>query len=715
MKYLYTIHNRYTRRGDIPSREQVPELVGNDRLLYLTAERVPQVYDSSTKKLKAGDRIYYTYIIDPDRIPTVEREYLVDIADLMKLQSPMFRPDEPLTREDCNTRAGRMKLLSWFYGIPRIVYSLRGFIAYNTLSEDDKNPLAFWDDTNRVGFDFSAANMTDKFLTDIYKCLLTPDNTKQNLIKPPAYIDFLPDTALSIKTGADILTRDQFAQVAEKYDPERIPDLLKQYEYCQKMVDRAFATYELFRTEKHATIANLPIGDQRAAVHNYFATFYYFGRGATMAEKSGGSALLSYKKQKYVVTNMAKAMDIPSEAMTPNKKHFVSASLFDKPQEPKEQENGTKEPTLFPLEPVGYISKEPRKQRTDYGKLLKLYFSPYIGKKMTKDGDAIINYEFLKELVTSETAHRKLYNEIMYAITSRPDFNVMEYARRVQAVQNKDDLLKLFNDDVFEFDATEVIRSTYGKISPETSLAFEITLRGLPNEPFVFYRNIKTKTKDGKEIIIHIDANTKDNYPMETRELTFAGPRFSWIGWADETVTQKATGDKKTKKKNHICFIHANPINLANMLGDNGQLTNFDQLTPEYMAFNREIQHDDFITPAVEKILAKEYGRRFPMASIAVRGVKKAAKKNNEQAPDKQTLDNVRKQNFKSSIDKDKLFVAVCRNTGQEPQTPKQRHDIRKRIIHSLQLMEKHGVIIDTFSSSSDGSAWNIEFVYIAV
>lgn len=708
MKYLYAIHNRYDRRGDIPSREQVPELKSDDGLLYLTAERVPQVYDVGTKKLKAGDRIYYTYIIDPDRIPTVERQYLDNIADLLKLREPMFRPDEPLTREECNTRAGRMKLLSWFYGIPRII----GKTTYDTLSEDDENPLSFWDDKNRFGFDLSAANMTDKYLTDIYKCLLIPDSTKQNLIKPPAYIDFLPDTALSIKTGADILTRDQFAQVAEKYDPERIPDLLKQYEFCQKMVDRAFATYTLFRAEKYDAIANLPIGDQRAAVHNYFATFYYFGRGG-MSEKAGGSNLMTYKNQKYVVTNTAKTMGIPSEAMTPNKKQFVSASLFDKP---KEQDNSDKERTLFPLEPVGYISKEPRKQRTDYGKLLKLYFSPYIGKRLNKDGDAVINYELLKQLVTSETAHRKLYNELMYAITSRPEFDVMTYAKKVQAVESKEDIAKLFNGEVFEFDASKLIKSIYGAVTPETSLAFEITIRGLPNEPFVFYRNIKT-TKDGKEQIIHIDANTKDNYPIGTRELTFAGPRFSWIGWADETVTRRASDDKKTKKKNHICYVHANPINLANMLGNNGQLTNFDQLTPEYMAFNRDIRNDDHITPAVEKILAKEYGRRFPSASIAVRGAKKAAKKNNGQTPDKQTLDNVRKQNFKSSIDKDKLFNAVCRNTGRniDELTNTQRHDIRKSIERSLQLMEKHGVIIDKFSSSDNGSAWNIEFVYIAV
>lgn len=708
MKYLYAIHNRYTRRGDIPSREQVPELKGDDRLLYLTAERVPQVYDVGTKKLKAGDRIYYTYIIDPDRIPTVERQYLDNIADLLKLREPMFRPDEPLTREECNTRAGRMKLLSWFYGFPQIV----GKSAYSTLSEDEENPLSFWDDTNRFGFDLSAANMTDKFLTDIYKCLLTPDGTKQKLTKPPVYIDFFPDTALSIKTGADILTRDQFAQIAEKYDPERIPVLLKQYEFCQKMVDRAFATYTLFRTEKYDAIANLPIGDQRAAVHNYFATFYYFGRGG-MSEKAGGSNLMTYKSQKYVVTNTAKTMGIPSEAMTPNKKQFVSASLFDKP---KEQDNSDKEQTLFPLEPVGYISKEPRKQRTDYGKLLKLYFSPYIGKRLNKDGDAVINYELLKQLVTSETAHRKLYNELMYAITSRPEFDVMTYAKKVQAVESKEDIAKLFNGEVFEFDASKLIKSIYGAVTPETSLAFEITIRGLPNEPFVFYRNIKT-TKDGKEILIHIDANTKEQYPQGTRELTFAGPRFSWIGWADETVTRKASDDKKTKKKNHICYVHANPINLANMLGNNGQLTNFDQLTPEYMAFNRDIRNDDHITPAVEKILAKEYGRRFPSASIAVRGAKKAAKKNNGQTPNKQTLDNVRKQNFKSSIDKDKLFVAVCNNTGRniDELTNKQRHDIRKSIERSLQLMEKHGVIIDKFSSSDNGSAWNIEFVYIAV
>ena len=280
-------------------------------------------------------------------------------------------------------------------------------------------------------------------------------------------------------------------------------------------------------------------------------------------------------------------------------------------------------------------------------------------------------------------------------------------------VEKKEDLEELFRGNTFTVDAGKIIKAVYGKLSRETAAAFEFILRNLPNEPYLFYRNIKQKTKDGKEILIHIDANTKEQYPQGTRELIFSGPRFSWVGWEIENLLEpeKKGTDKEHRNTNYCCKVTANPINLANMLGNNGQMTNFDQLTPEYMAFNRAIKYNDKTTSAVEKILAKEYGRRFPLASIAVRGAKKAAKATNQKT-EKQSLENIRKNKFTMSIDKNKLFVAVCNNTGIDADTLtiQQKYNKRKSIEHSLQLMEKYGVIIDSYSSTPDGSAWNIIF-----
>lgn len=776
-----------SHKGTFDRREDMPPY-DEDKMLVRWEERQVNKIDKATNKLTpTGQTKYFLIMVSRDDLPTIEKEYLADHSDLLKLEQFFLRPTRVLTRDECNTRAGRMALLSWCGLYPKTIYTHDGvrvvndyndemnMIADDTVREmtgehvtfsglsDNALPYIFWEPTARQNAELYRV-VDEKTLAEKYDGLFSPicmcAENYYSFSTPPIYRDNLPDMAFAVDLNTEILNRDQFAAIVEaKADPRAVPVLMQKYDYCQKMVDRLFATYELFRTEKYESIAALPLNDQRAAVRNYFATFTYYGnRGEKVVAKIGGHELLTYKKPKYVVSNMAKEMGIPSEVLTYARKTIAVEPLFDKPAaEITEQDTGRRR--------SGIISKEPDRQRTNWCGARMRYFGDFAGCQLTiwdamsecyidaKDENGkemVLTHDLLNTATYNAIINKKLDDEIMFALTTQSNFNVEAAAESVAAIKSKDDIPKTFF--TFTIDAKDIIQRVYGKISGleyikrsneefltiaraeasemldnrgegYTDAEFEqvtkerlntinqmscvnfetrIKLRG--NEPFVFYPAVQVKDdKTGKTSIICANAN---NYKKLYRKyggspITYYGPRFIFGGWIIQ-------GNKIE------CVIHVSPVYFSNMLNPHGKIDSYKELTPEYMAASRSFGQTNggFIGYAVLSILERIHDRQFAQANAVEFSAKRQAKKEGKDKPTDEELEALRTKQFDYKLDKDKLFAAVCANMllKTDDITPSKRTRIQQYIEQALHTIQANGVLINDYHSAPDGSAWILHF-----
>ena len=103
----YLIVERDYNVDDLPSRENIPELKADPSL--------DMAISAITETRSCRVTIY-----DPARLPLPEREYIINRKTLLRYKDFRFRPAEKLTRAECNTIAGRTKLLDWERTQPRL-------------------------------------------------------------------------------------------------------------------------------------------------------------------------------------------------------------------------------------------------------------------------------------------------------------------------------------------------------------------------------------------------------------------------------------------------------------------------------------------------------------------------------------------------------------------------------------------------------------------
>jgi hypothetical protein len=734
----YTFIRQSYSRADLPTddenklREFIRETndlkdpADNGNLLFLYGEVRPYHPRKDIRPLP--EPTIDTLIVDRRRLPIPEREYLATPSQLIcSPYHPKLRPVERLTREECNTRAGRLRLLEWERGIPYKKWGLpiesMDDYLFVTLGFRTQERGSFWlggDDLTEWG---KISNVSQK---------LTPLHYSGRWLRPDTMLDlsmgqFDVSEIVSL-SGNRALHPDMFlAELLNKeipnYDAYRdactndikvftgsqqaIDSLLEKYNHCQHLIDCLFATYELFRTETYDAIKNMPLTVQRVALRNYFATFDYChekkGNKPPTRVTPDGWGAMSYIKPHYVKANTIKVLGVPVEVWNYAQKNFAVEPI----EEPTPKKVAVAKPSTKDDEPqrAVIISKEPRKQRD--GVQLDLYFGDYFGHPVTEWNGQRLSRETLAAMDITDTVRRKINNELIFAVVSNPNFDVMGYVQRVAAVQSKADLQAILKEQIV-IDAMPIIKNLYGKISPDNLLKFEQTIKSLPDEPFIFYQNYTYIDKKSKNtIVVHVDANNRKQYKGKKgyKELTMVAPRFTFGGWV---------GERKDGKSETSCFVYVNPIYFANMVDGSGNPTNFDRLTADYMAYNRALRNNDNITPAVEKVLYREYDRRFKAANTAARAAFAEAKQNGEKKPDKETVATLRSKKFNKSIDKQKFFDAVLYNAGEPVATmltPKRRGRITQYIVDALNTLKKYGVLIADFSSSDDGTEWEITFI----
>ena len=675
---------------------------------------------------KENEEVIDTLIIDRRRLPIPEREYLATTSELLcSPYHPKLRPvGKALTRDECNTRDGRLRLLEWERGIPYMKWGLpidnmddylfvtRGFRV------QDGN--SFWSGGSELDergkLQDAARELTPLHYSGRW---ITPDTSidlgmgafdVMQLLSLSGDLSLHPDMVLAEILNEELTNADEYraALSVTLGSKQAIDKLMEKYARCQHLIDCLFATYELYRTETYDAIKNMPLTAQRIALRNYFATFDYCHekkgknyQGRMLNGKGWGA--MTYTRPHYVKANTIKALGVPVEVWNYAQKNFAVEPI----EEPTPKKVAVAKPSTKDDEPqrAVIISKEPRKQRD--GVQLDLYFGDYFGHPVTEWSGQRLSRETLAAMDITDTVRRKINNELIFAVVSNPNFDVMGYVQRVAAVQSKADLQAILKEQIV-IDAMPIIKNLYGKISPDNLLKFEQTIKSLPDEPFIFYQNYTYIDKKSKNtIVVHVDANNRKQYKGKKgyKELTMVAPRFTFGGWV---------GERKDGKSETSCFVYVNPIYFANMVDGSGNPTNFDRLTAEYMAYNRALRNNDNITPAVEKVLYREYDRRFKAANTAARAAFAEAKQNGEKKPDKETVATLRSKKFNKSIDKQKFYDAVLYNAGEPVATmltPKRRGRITQYIVDALNTLKKYGVLIADFSSSDDGTEWEITFI----
>ena len=696
--YLYKIQLYDTEtieRGDIP------ELAANPSLLVLY---YPDEFNDFSK-LKS------VVLIDPDRLPLPEREFMHEQNELSNIEVVKFRPTASLTREECNTIAGRTKLLEWEQSRPYIDRGkeITGFEMWSPSKYAEKN-------------NFDAPNLTPQQTIEyiigvsqnpnnIYNGLWEWNAGRGLLSMATMCAGFHPDLMFANIEGHNITNRDQFRHTVERYAvdvdfniaqstsrrdritltrEQVVNKLVEIYDQSQHLIDCLFATYELFRTEQYETIKTMPLTVRRVAIRNFLSTF------RTYNAKSGTNKLYQLYYKGAVAANTRRRLNIPDEVFNYANKTFRTEPLTD--PNPKEQIQATTDDLRGAI-----VSKENRK-RTDPVQM-KMIFSEVMNDKPSRlDGKTV--KEVLPEIVLTDVERHKLFVNLISAAQRDKAFDIKAIARRVAESKSTDDLDDLTAIPV-TINAPEIIRNVFGKVSPANIEKFEYAIRTLPNEVFIHYPLYEKTTHKGKKISIRVDStnvkeiikqssNTKNKYSP----VGYVMPRFGWVGW------------KFTTKKTD-CIINVNAVHYTAMYDENGRLTNYDYFTPQYIEYTNGIDNDvmQYAYPT-ERLIFKEYDRHFKVATTSVGRAINKAKENNERLTREQ-IANIRHNAEIISLNKQKFYEKVLECTNKTPDDidNKKKQRIFKYIEDAMRRMVEYGVLIDSYTLTHDGSAWTIRFV----
>lgn len=679
-------------------RGNIPELTNNPSLLVLY---YPDTFNDFCK-LKS------VLLIDPNRLPLPEREFTHEQNELANIEGLKYRPTASLTRAECNTIAGRTKLLEWEQSRP---YFDRGKARTGF---EMSSPSKFADKNN-----FNAPTLTPQQTIEyiigvsqnpnnIYNGLWEWNAGRGLLSMATMCAGFHPDLMFANIEGHDITTRDQFRQAIERYavnvdfnfkqstsrndritlTREQVIDkMLEIYDYCQHLTDCLFATYELFRTEQYETIKDMPLTVRRVAIRNFLSTF------RTYNAKSGTNKLYQLHYKGAVAANTRKRLNIPDEVFNYANKSFRIEPLTDpKPTQHLTETNVTTIDTLK----GAIVSKEIRKQRDAQMSI----FTPFLDNKPQQlDGKSI--GEILPEIILTDIEKHKLFVNLIAAAQRDPSIDIRDIAQRVANCTNYNDLDKLTAIPV-TIDAREIIKSVFGKVSPANTEKFEFAIRNLPNEPFIHYPLYTHKNKRTGVVTTQrvTSANIEEFRKKGYSPIGYLMPRFGWGGW-------------KAENKKVECIINVNALHYSAMADENGHLSNYDYYTPEYIEYVNSTDNDtiNYAYPT-ERLIFKAYDQHFKRSATIVGKERKAAQERGEKL-NTEEIAQLRKIAQTITINKQQFYTQVLECTYKTPDNMNnmQKKRIMTYIDNALRRMVEHRVLIKKYNSSDDGKSWRITFI----
>lgn len=636
---LQSITRYYDNEADIPARNDIELLRNNNNLLYLQAKTQVGIYFGDTDSFSKS---YKTLIIDRDRLPMPEKEFLQDYNDLAKLTlTPILKPVEPIDADNPDVISEIKKVVLWVRGYPRQDGEL-------TLKNENESltPQTYLRPSNQPIF-YSNRFPYNNGLFSNYNEFINIDDL--------FFLQVIP--AIATNNG-ELLTRENFQKAISGQPGAAITEWLQWYDIFSDLRDKMFATYELFRTEQYDAIAQYDIATQYVAINNYFATFRFLGDA-----RKDAASILKYKSKKYVLTNVSKALNIPSEIMTAAKKNNI----------PKAAPSTKQKTAGDDRTPI--ISKEITRQRTLYGngKQLQIDFGNYIGEYSQTLGEKLTRKKIISwGQMPVETA--KMQYEILYYVQKRTDFNCYELAKEINNAKSRAELQAIFDKTSCTIPISYLLKNIYGKVSGENRKKLLQALAEMPDELFAF----------GK-----------------SKKYFLWGKRFAAENWRFGEM-------ENGKLKNLEQPIRINPIFFANILDENDNFTNYEQLTDGFMGMIRDLRNDDKITYRVFDILTKERDKRFAATKKTIKAIKCTARKNKEPQPTPAEISKVRQATATATIKKSKLQELVEINVGIDKKSGYVATRTRQAIETALQKIQDGGFLIKSYKTSGD--TWKIMF-----
>jgi len=697
--------------------------------------------------------------IENNRLPLPEREFVIDADDLLYIRGIKFRPVKILTRAECNTIAGRTRLLEWEQSRPYIdddkevsgvrmeAAPIHGKPFTKTTKHTPQDTIEYILFVNYSEF---IPSPTQNY---IYNGLWTWDTSRGLLSRASACEGYHPDLMFAAIEGHDIANRDEFRQVVERYAvdvdfdatqssskrnritltrEQVVGKLMEIYDNSQHLIDCLFATYELFRTEQYAAIKDMPLTARRVAIRNFLATFWAYNSKSGLNTRISNATPIRYKGA--VAANVRRRLNIPDEVFNYANKTFHTEPLTDPiPKEQKQDANTNLRGF--------YTSKEARKQ-TDPVQTKMIFALNKVELESTPEklsGKTI--KQALAAAMKDDVLMHKLFVNLMAAVQSDPSFDIKAIARRVAESKTTNDLDDLTSIPI-TINALDLIKDVWrGRQSINNAVLLEQILRNLPSEPFIHYPLYTYKNKkSGNEISVRIDSTNIKKYRKKGYQaVAYLAPRFGFVGWkfklsendyykeVEETDKDgKVIGKKRVLKMTPPEIqITVNALHYTAMYDENGNLTNYDYFSPQYKEYTNSIDNDvmQYAYPT-ERLIFKEYDRHFKVAKTSVgRAIIKAKTENVRLSKEEiaairhnAEIITINKQSFYEQVlaytnrtPDDIVFGEKSKNKGQLDRKQKQR--IIKQIDDALRRMVEYGVLIKEYSSTPDGSAWNIKFV----
>lgn len=661
-------------------------------------------YDHNTGGIK---QTHWTALdVRGDLLPYPERRYLKNREQLANVGTFVVRPLNPLTRDALDTPRGFVLLLNWLNNCPRLS------TGYNFAAMLPRVMAG----TPAPNVAIAAVNNWRSPMSAFDNTIFHPAPVLMATLSAPS--DHLA-LFLSYLHGEPVRDADTFNRLsaATWQQPETVAAMVKIYQYQRTTFDAMFATYELFRAENFAAIAddaaswNGTPADrihaaQVAAVRNLLYTYTrYHVHPRAKADDSDENLLLEYENPLRVARDTAKTLNIPADIL-------AEATGRPKAKTAKKQTTGPdrvgKKDGKMSFLPVTQRTFRPRQTNliaelyNKHNDLLNITWTP----------------ENVNQLIFRDTADFKRTVALMYLITTKGNVDANAISKKVTNTIND----KMSSFDPATQSRADVIDEIWSELDPLCTFTLNVRdvvslindeqrsryvspffdwLQAQPFEPWIVqYYDKKKKRKLG---FIH------------------TGPRFTIRG-IDVAGKQFKIEELKTSKIDDLSAtvrISVDPVFFLRLS------RNYLKLDEPFMTLIDTIPATGTSKMATIKLLLNLQRCQYAVADAVAERMKNAAKKNKHAAPTAEQLRTARRECESLAVVKTDFVDDMLANTpppaepatdNKKPRTTNRRSRGNTKYYidhaeHVFQSCVDNGTILKAYQTHpDDAGTWILTF-----
>lgn len=614
-------------------------------------------------------------------LPFPERKWLKNINGLADVKTFVVRPLNPLTRDALDTPRGFVLLLNWLNNCPRLSDNLQfaPLVPYTMKITPAENvaltALANWRKPQTL------------FDSDDWR----PSPVLMATLSAPS--DHLA-LFLSYLHGEPVRDADTFNRLAAATwkQAETVATMSAIYRYQVETLDAMFATYELFRAENFAAIAddaaswNGTPADrihaaQVAAVRNLMYTYTRY-HVHPRAKEPDTRRVLQYTNPLRVARDTATALNIPTDIFSEATGRVVKKSATDTgtAKRPKKETNVGHYP-FFAIQ-----QRTTTRQTSALAELLGAdNGNPLQYKSILYDANKI------QSIVHHDTKDFRLTVVLMEQIFKTKQIDIDKISMAVDAARKSSDISNLYKDCGFDVNARDICLAMY-KDRPRKTQLVDICNK----------LNSYADAANWEPWLLNW-TDTDDDGNETTGKLFHIGPRFVVRGLDADSATMDMT-----------IRIEIDPVFFWRIKH------NYMKIDRPFMNMFRELNASNNIQHAVVELLWLMQKNQYGAADAVVKTMCATARKNKTPRPTSEALAVARRSKETVVYDKKQFVDDILANTPprdnqSSKDTRRSRHNLSNMIDQAervFQLCVENGTILKSYRTHpDDAGTWELRFV----